>query len=304
MHRPVRKIFTDGPRTGTSPDYWDHEWLDLDLTAQVHQATENPGSFESLLSRALGADPILEAGCGNGWVVAWLRLLGHAVIGLDFALAPLHRANRRGWALPLVGGDLQQLPFPDAGFATVLSLGAIEHIETGPEHALAEHRRVLRDGGRLVITLPRLSWVKRLNDLRLVGRPGATYHSPRDRWVERCRQTRGSDPGLVASCSTSCRRVLWVGLIEAAGFRVRSHRPIGVGAGLGESRWVRRYSAHRADLITSSSSAGHRRRSRLRRYWSAGVHQNPATPGESAAAYLMAAPSVTWSSSWPTRFHR
>ena len=169
----------------------------------------------------------------------------------------------------------------------MLSLGAIEHIETGPEHALAEHRRVLREGGRFVITLPRLSWVKRLNDLRLVGRPGATYHSPRDRWVERCRQAPRSDLGLVASCSTSVD-VCWVGLIEAAGFRVRSHRPIGVGAGLGESRWVRRYSAHRADLITSSSSAGHRRRSRLRRYWSAGVHQNPATPGESAAAYLMA----------------
>jgi SAM-dependent methyltransferase len=122
----------------------------------VQQATEKPGSFESLLTRALGADPILEAGCGNGKVVAWLRLLGHAVIGLDFALAPLHRAKRRGWgALPLVGSDLQQLPFPDATSATVLSLGAIEHIETGPELALAEHRRVLRDGGRLVITLPR-----------------------------------------------------------------------------------------------------------------------------------------------------
>ena len=38
VHRPVRKIFTDGPRSGTSPDYWDDEWLDFDLTARVERA--------------------------------------------------------------------------------------------------------------------------------------------------------------------------------------------------------------------------------------------------------------------------
>jgi SAM-dependent methyltransferase len=288
VHRRVRKIFTDAPRSGSSPDYWDDEWVDFDLTARVERAMERPGDFEALVSRALGADPVLEAGCGSGWLVAWLQQLGHAVIGLDFAVAPLHRANSQGWALPLVGGDLQRLPFPDATFATVLSLGALEHIETGPERALAEHRRALRDGGRLVITLPRLSWAKRLNDLRLVGRPGATYHSPRDRWVERCAQMCAERPRSRRFVQYELSTRAWVGIIEAAGFRVRSHRPIGVGAGLGESRWVRRYSAHRADLLTSSSSAAHGRRSPLRRYWSAGVHQNPATPGESAAAYVMA----------------
>ena len=93
MHHPVRKIFTDGPRTGTRSGTGTTSALDLDLTAQVQQATERSWILRVIAFPTLGADTILEAGCGSGWVVAWLGLLGHAVIGLDFALAPLHRAK-------------------------------------------------------------------------------------------------------------------------------------------------------------------------------------------------------------------
>ena len=107
------------------------------------------------MSRALGADPVLEAGCGNGWLVAWLRLLGHAVIGLDFRARPAPSPpTGTGGPCPSWAVICSSFRSPTPRSRRVLSLGAIEHIETGPERALAEHRRVLRDGGRLVITLP------------------------------------------------------------------------------------------------------------------------------------------------------
>ena len=45
------------------------------------------------------------------------------------------------------------MPFGDASFDTVLLLDVLEHI-ANPESALAEARRALRPGGRLLLTIP------------------------------------------------------------------------------------------------------------------------------------------------------
>jgi SAM-dependent methyltransferase len=49
--------------------------------------------------------------------------------------------------------DLERLPFPDAGFDVVLCTETLEHVAR-PREVLVELRRVLKPGGRVVLTVP------------------------------------------------------------------------------------------------------------------------------------------------------
>jgi SAM-dependent methyltransferase len=51
-------------------------------------------------------------------------------------------------------GDVHELPFRDGSFASYLSFGVLEHFPFGPEPALREAHRVLRNGGVAVLTVP------------------------------------------------------------------------------------------------------------------------------------------------------
>ena len=93
----------------------------------------------------------LELGCGPGKFVAMLASLGYEVTGIDphgFAEWELIRARHR---VDLRDGvAAEELPFADASFDAVACLGALLYFDD-PLRGLREMRRVLREGGRLVL---------------------------------------------------------------------------------------------------------------------------------------------------------
>jgi len=104
---------------------------------------------------------ILELGCGSGQGLGYF--LGHGaatVVGTDIEEANLaharrHYAGRTGIELAVV--DAQQLPYPDADFDLVLLFEAIYYLPDA-KRFLAEAFRVLRPGGRLLISTVNRSW--------------------------------------------------------------------------------------------------------------------------------------------------
>ncbi len=94
---------------------------------------------------------ILDAGCGTGAMSIRLKQWGR-VVSADFSPLALQFSRRRGLET-LVCADAMRLPFSADSFDTIVSMDVLEHI---PDDALAlrEFHRVLKPGGRVLLTVP------------------------------------------------------------------------------------------------------------------------------------------------------
>ena len=151
---------------------------DYDSFAEAYSAGNEVSLFNAYYERpatlALAGDVagrrVLDAGCGSGPLFAALRDRGAIVAGFDKSAGMLELARRRlGDDADLRQADLgRPLPYPDGAFDDVIASLVLHYLEdwTAP---LAELRRVLRPGGRLIASV----------DHPMAGhpllRPGADY---------------------------------------------------------------------------------------------------------------------------------
>lgn len=119
-------------------------------------------SFFSKYINTLGKEAtgskILDVGCGVGQVVKALREKGLEAQGVDVSEPNIRKANEHVGHCTLYEGN--QLPFRDNTFQSVGAFNVLEHVEE-PEAFIRELVRVLKPGGRLVISSP--------NFLRVLG---------------------------------------------------------------------------------------------------------------------------------------
>lgn len=100
--------------------------------------------------------PVLDAGCGPGYLVEQLVRRGLRVSAMDAAEGMLRQARARAEAaspahpVEFKQGDIEALPYPDASFELVTSTGVIEYLRDDTR-VLVEFRRVLRPGGHLIL---------------------------------------------------------------------------------------------------------------------------------------------------------
>jgi SAM-dependent methyltransferase len=107
-----------------------------------------------LLAEAKPGERVLDLGCGAGRFVAALQDAGADPVGVELAEAALERARRNvpGAELHALAPD-GAIPLEDASVDLVWCSEVLEHV---PDTAglLSEVRRVLRTGGRLLLTTP------------------------------------------------------------------------------------------------------------------------------------------------------
>lgn len=109
-----------------------------------------------LLAEMAPGTRVLDLGCGEGFFAAELTRVGAEVLAADVAEEPLRRARERnpGLRTQLIEGE-GVWAIADASFDVVWAGEVIEHV-ADTSRWLSELRRVLRSGGRLLLTTPAL----------------------------------------------------------------------------------------------------------------------------------------------------
>ena len=113
-----------------------------------------------ICSQAQG-DKILDVGCSQGLVCMLLGREGLNCIGIDNEQVAIDYANKelkkeesavqKRVVFQIAEGS--NLPFENDYFDTVILTEILEHL-IQPERVLSEVKRVLRDGGKVIITVP------------------------------------------------------------------------------------------------------------------------------------------------------
>lgn len=129
----------------------------------------------------VGEGRVLDAGCGEGFVAAWLRKAHPRarIVGVDRCPEAIASAATRVPGAAFREGDVHRLPFAEGEFDVVVCTEVLEHVED-PSAVLSELRRVARR--RLVVTVPHEPFFRAGNLLRArhVRRGGST---PGHRWT-------------------------------------------------------------------------------------------------------------------------
>ena len=146
------------------PQNWDGYWqksagksgilYDL-IAAWYRQHFIRRNLDKAIMGEFLPGSRLLHAGCGSGQVDRNLQY-SMGITALDISKGALRLYSRNNpEALEVVHGDIMALPFGDETFDGYYNLGVVEHFTPAQIlKILAEAKRVLRPGGRMVIFWP------------------------------------------------------------------------------------------------------------------------------------------------------
>jgi methionine biosynthesis protein MetW len=161
--------------------YYDEYWSTRGFSPVGHKAH---GTLLAMLEQNIHqTDSVLDVGCGDGSKIGhFCQGRAASYHGVDVSELAVGLARKRGLNAQLIE-DASALPFDDRTFDVVVCCEVLEHL-VAPLEGATEARRVLRTGGRYVVTVPNVAYWRSRLDLALLGRwhPGGDDRSVEEPW--------------------------------------------------------------------------------------------------------------------------
>ena len=172
----MRKTF----RNEDTFSYWTRRWTDIPPDNAMTNENIYPLRYAI---EAIRKSPgrILEAGCGAGRVLRYFHERQFDIEGIDYVAEAVDKLKTLDPSLSVKKGNITDLDYPDARFASVLAFG-LYHNFHGPMlmQALNETFRVMKDGGVLCASFRADNLCNSINDRlafrRSGGQTGTQFH--------------------------------------------------------------------------------------------------------------------------------
>jgi 2-polyprenyl-3-methyl-5-hydroxy-6-metoxy-1,4-benzoquinol methylase len=128
----------------------------------VKRFRENRGRYLKMVEFISTSYPnakILDIGCGYCYLTKFLNLRGFEVSAVDFFYGQIPEIRCKENNIPFyrLNIELDDLPFAEDAFDVVLLGQVLEHFNDSPFIPLKKIRRVLKNGGILIVTTPNIS---------------------------------------------------------------------------------------------------------------------------------------------------
>jgi ubiquinone/menaquinone biosynthesis C-methylase UbiE len=154
---------------GQMSGVWDDWWGGITPKSEI-QMWDFYGGRQWITKYVPRHGKVVEAGCGVGRYVFYLKKLGIEIEGIDFSETVIEKLEKiKNEVEPtavFIKGDVTKLPYEDNSLSGYISLGVVEHFIEGPQQTLAEAFRALRPGGIAIITTPNISFLVSYRNLK------------------------------------------------------------------------------------------------------------------------------------------
>ncbi|NIT36135.1 MAG: methyltransferase domain-containing protein [candidate division Zixibacteria bacterium] len=144
--------------------------------ARIRPCVRMVGAERRRLGRPLA---VLDVGCGDGTASTLFSEGGNRVFGVDLVAEFVAKAIDKGIEAHVADVSKDPLPFADATFDAVYAGALIEHLYD-PEFFLGECRRVLKEGGIVILGTPNVASLT--SRLRMLFGRSPKFYSPALSW--------------------------------------------------------------------------------------------------------------------------
>jgi SAM-dependent methyltransferase len=160
-------------------DEEEYDWVAVTDKVRGLESFFHRGRVRSVrrLLRAYGVPPFVDVGCGTGLM---LRHLPAGSVGIDINPRNLPKAKRNAPVANVMQADIENAPFKENSISTIVMTEVLEHFPN-PSDILAQLKRALKPGGRLIGTVPSQSLIWKLRFLSSSCPAEEPFHKNYDR---------------------------------------------------------------------------------------------------------------------------